>query len=1142
MHKDASDPSSQRPRKRAGSSLLLLLLACLAGIATTWCIIAWGSPIQRAGYAPRSVAVVNESSMDTNELTKAIEKTVWGREIDLGVAIASEKEPPPLTRKPDPFTNEPGPHFVDPTDRVTCETTGAVKTQKHFPHLFADGIYPHANALYVCLDPFSGRTEIRFSNFANDYAAQLDTTRLVLANRLTPQSFAAALQRYADQESGVLVVETVPRWAAVFIGVLIGFVVLGALDALRQAIRLRRYGVPRLSRHQRRKLAEQIRERYREASLLLDEMELLTHTTPGDYGPRMMARFTAWRIHYTRLAAELASNDANRPLWARSERIRLTRLDHLSALVIAIAQRMRADVEAIDNETASETTTPIVAVIERALTQANKLASQVSSGGDLLKARTRQLQQALTVAQERPPSDRLLAFDDILGEIAGSVQPVLARYAAENGREHPDRDLFISCAQLAGLEQAEGPQPTVVTVEERTQSTSDVREAAARPARARPPLRTPLTPGILAVAIIFSLTLGSITAAALVHAHAAPTVNDSRGSFAAAPRELGAAALDEEASKEELASPTSVTISDPVGALSHPDVLKKAIAKLGFGGRTAPHIIIATSPERLVGPQDSSTTDILDTQETSLGQIFPAILADTAHSEPDYHILSSYQPLASPLAPDTIVVWMTGVRENGHRQRTGIVTSDQALADIFAHPHIDHPCTSLHQHLETDDPDVAVWNTLVTAAHLSRHWECHKAQPVTVTGTQPVTIGLAVTAVSFIVSLIAFQGGQRLYERRHRRRRQRHDIEEFVTQSNLESDHLELEIIDLCQRHPGYAAHLSQRLHRWQQQHHALLLLSGARGAKPAPIADQQDAANLLRVQQASLWSTRTLLTRSPGWVRLWSREIYVVALLADQLPQATLNRLLRLEASLRDGYVTPEEALVELDELSLRCGAAAAARGMAGVNADVDTSTPGWRFLVNDTDPGRFHLPLWLTGTTRRGRFVRIAAAIAVLILCAVVISPAGLQERKYLWEWGEYYSPIRVAPKAVRVEDPLGLFDADRVRNAAKNGRFGASINVLVTELVTTPFHRTEVIEGGMYRGWLNTVTSDKPYPEPATIAFIVTEEGIDVYPGFGLALTPEAKEILAQAQEKDPTEVLVSLFGTSLITYGGERQEGN
>lgn len=1111
----------RRHARSRGAAFVLVGLA--VWILAAAGILALGSPAQRVGYAPRTIALVNQSNLDTAVLREKLAATRWGREINLAVAVASPTPPQPAGSE----TEEPD------ADNwaVACDATATDFLAHAFPQIFPDGIRISPDSAYLCVDPYAGTVQFTSTIYSGAYfPIEGNLTALIASNRLTEEAFADQLQGVADGEGGSYALETVPRWAALVLAGVVALTVCALLAALDQRAHARCLGVRWLPRTARRALAAEIEQRYTRTSLLLGDTEVLAAAEVGTYGPRLAARCAAWRNRYTQLAAEMSALDASVPLWAWRNRELLARLDHLSALVTVERERIEADAAQIQaaQEPTSDLLPEVIDQLEHAFASARDLADQIAVGGPALRHAVHGLEYRLKKVTTLPVHERVLALDDLLGEIAGITRAPLARFASEHGHPYPYEDLFTDCAILAGHDWDPAPEPRLASDDDLVPPETFL-AAAHAPARRRTPLPTPVTPGVVAASLACALAVGigaSATASSVV---ATPEALAQRDAYATAPAGLpGRGYVAEIRSDADLVHPASVEIYDPAHAFADPVALADALKRVGFALPQAPRVVVLTSADTYTVEPD------LRPERPELSSLFPEYLQrGPGHTGLPVPARDAF--LAEPRTPNTITVWLAG-RDLGVRSPlNGITSSVPELQAALTDHDLAYADWAPDRFLRSDTPEATVWNVLVSSAHLTRGITKETAAPVVVPGTSPTQLGVAVGALTVLLTLIAFTGIQRLQERRQRRRRGEKMVNRTVTTSTLEADHLALEITSLTETYPAYRDELKRRHAAWEAQLDRLLILTGARDGHEAPLEERLDAARLLAVQQASLWRTRSILAGAPGWWVHWQREIYTTALLADRLTRADMTTLMRLERALRDGYIGPAEALSTLDRLVATWGAAAAARGVLVHAPDLDTSGPGWRFIVGEPPRVYFTLPLALVGKRWWGRALRGLVLAGVLALIAQAFLDLNGAQGTYVYTEQLARPRLSVPANDVRIEDGRGLYDAARVREAAEAGRFGAALNIFVVTPQPDPNYREPVIKGPEFPGLMRPLRAvTEPAPTDRTLMCVATPQGLTCKAGKGLYLTKEAEKILANAVGRDTTDVLVSLFTDRLVTY--------
>ncbi|MBD3689928.1 hypothetical protein H8R18_02640 [Nanchangia anserum] len=1110
MHGTATPPRPRSSRGR-GWRALLVLVVLAASIGASLILTNVTATIYHVGLHPHVVRVDNhDSSIDTGDLEKRLARTQWGRRVDLYVAIAARTQPPTPQAHVDNLGitryDNPGARGV-----VTCSTTDRTYQRQAFPELRSAPNYS-TPVVYLCVDPYSGQYVLEEATTAGGrsaYDVQARLERILVHDDLDADAIVGALQDLAQAEAGDDFTTNVPRSAAVMLGIIIGIVALWGIDSLRQTMTR-----PRSSRATRRKMAERVSARFEEASLGLDDLALHCLTTEGN----LDKRFEAWKLRYTQLCAELADDHDDKPLWARSRYERLLYLDRLSAIVDEGRDALLA--EAGDDAGADSARASLEAALRAALNEVDVLANALTIGKDSLQSSALGWRHRFDVATRADDATAFAAYTDLANDIESGIHWPLARYARDRGQTYPRTDVFAVPGQILGLD--------LVPADDVTGSPGAIdNHAILKQARQTPQnhrtlsgtgLLTPLTPRAMAIAVLVAFVIG-ILSPLLQMAWESESATWSPGSVyaSASPALPGAGYLPERASDTALRHPASVTIDDPDGLVKSADVLRENLSHLGFATAASPDIVVAV--REIDACSDEANIDLSRCLSPVLKPVEGAASLPTDRA---------YVPVS-----ETGIVVVVLYSDSAERLIPYVFAGEAKLRGNLDKASYHGASGSPRIVMSNSAPDLLVWNGLVATAHISRGITTAGLAPIARTRIHPLVLGVCTGGAALIAFVIVGGAASAIHRSRSRTRAMAARVDRYLTRAVMDTDRLELEVLSLSTAYPAYESTLNERWQRWTQNLNRALAVAGRGSEGAGPLDEQARLAQLVSLQQASLWRVRSILSRGPGWRHQWEREVMTCATLAPTMNAVDQHALIQLSESVLTDRYGGTRALRQLDRMATQWRATAIVRGLDDVSDHLSEEDLGWRALTDIPDTARYRAPGWARLSTPGdwGRWIVVLIIVGALTWASIgTYSPT--ERRVTSWT-----TPVDTTssykPASITVTDPGNLFDERAVAHAAETTRLPAPFHLVITSAQAAPHDVLANVDGYQFPGLLAPTISPNADALPRTIAIIVYADHISIEKGVMVQVSPEAQAVIDSPSGNDHTQQLTRLLATSLVT---------
>lgn len=156
-----------------------------------------------------------------------------------------------------------------------------------------------------------------------------------------------------------------------------------------------------------------------------------------------------------------------------------------------------------------------------------------------------------------------------------------------------------------------------------------------------------------------------------------------------------------------------------------------------------------------------------------------------------------------------------------------------------------------------------------------------------------------------------------------RRSVRRTDLRAVLQSALMGEDALALDVVQLQSQFPQYANNLHLRFQEFLECRDELVRLAGFGVARSDERLDDEQLtllAQVVRAQMLSLWRAGDILRQGPGWMKAWQWEAQEVLYFANQVESMATNSVIsRLTANLEWAYLSPTQALLELDEFTQR-------------------------------------------------------------------------------------------------------------------------------------------------------------------------------------------------------------------------------
>lgn len=1030
---------------------------------------------ERLGQRSVDIAIVDEAQVFDDDLLRSeLGDVSWGRHVRMLVYVGEATED---------------------TAVGLCAGDADDCIAKRFPAYFDQEYgFIHADAVVFWLDPEAGAVSIEaksitngawkylpaFLDSASDYAGHLFAT-----DSLDEATVAAIFQSVADVEAGAA---NNSGWAwrfevALVAGLLATFLTWLALTALVQARNAKRARLVHMTRAEHLDIARRVRRDYTQASLNLDEVEMIGVVDAGRYTPTLEARIAQWQLSYAEFARLMfdAHDMSNRELANAENSLLLMQLDRMASNVTGARAHLVADDKAVREGTIEGHPAPrdLALAVDGAAELARRTDNE-ALGDDVARWTS-----MISKAQSASVLVALEIWDAVAAELDSKPETAFAAYRIENGEEFPHRARIEGAAQLRSLGTvAAGDLAAPRTaLEGGTQQSADelaeLADAARRDEQSGVSFRVPISPALIAGSAAISIVLGIVVALTSTNAG----VLDASEPYAEIPAELiddGAGESDilaewAETREESLRPASSVGIYDDAGLFDDQELLEDALASIGF--RSNINLVVITSDSHLPLDRYSSLAETYDE--------FPEYFPSVGSGEGSIH---------DQLAP-YVVLWIDlAGKESG-----------AVLSSLDLWP----PESTFTSRWDPRDeiaqaekyPNVAVWNAAVAVAHWNRGVGTVLETSTVASGDDVVKRAIGGSLMAFPLVLIA---GVVLLKPIRKRRLTKQLFDEMrstMTALTLAYDALRLEVNYLDQRYRGYDA--ATRWYTWDADFTQALEVTGM--GEHAETARQQwnslrgesahaqrlarlNVARTVRAQAESLWRMRAILASEPGWANAWDDEIaHTFAAKADEAT-AFSNQLVTIGHKLRAGRLSPQKALAELDRVSKTHAGPARLRSLrraepledsaralaetgvfsieahdavsfgSGARAnDLDVSDGEAITRVARADTGAASFQLSISERAMRlmkEQLKKPGLASSLITVVVTVCITLGLWwlangnpiQRQSWGDWLFLELAEPVGPASVTINDEHNLFDDDRVRDAIESSMLGVKADVYV------------------------------------------------------------------------------------------------